>query len=357
MHLTGWEAEYLENKHEYNALFEEVMAQKQETDISFLENRLAKMHGREYAIAVGSGTDALHFILRSLGIGAFGSTDEVLVTNFSWISSASCVLMAGGTPVFCDINPDTYHMSMDSIIDMTTDNTKAIIYPQLFGNVTDTRDIRMYCRDLNIDFIEDACQAIGASWRGMKAGGRGAPSALSFNANKNIAGIAGGGAVLTDSEDMATYCRKIRQHGDGEFLGFNSKMLLLNAKVIDHRLNKLDEFQMMRQSFADMYTSAFDGQPIIVQNDPDVDHSYHKYVVRFEDKETRDRIQKLLNASIHYDKPLIDHGMWLQAQSEYRVNQTPNAREVTDTIMTLPLTHTSSPQDIGWVIKQIWENL
>ena len=128
--MTGWDREYLANKNEYLKLFDNVMQKENERNVEFLEKRIAKTIGRKFAVAVNSGTDALHF---SLIVNNIGPGDEVLVTNFSWISSASVVSMAGATPVFCDVDLETNHMSIDSIKRMYSDKVKAIIYPHLFG--------------------------------------------------------------------------------------------------------------------------------------------------------------------------------------------------------------------------------
>ena len=140
--MTGWIKEYKIHKHEYLELFDNVMMKEQETNIEFLEKSLSKKLGRK-VVACASGTDALHFSLLSLGIG---KGDEVLTTAFSWISTASVISMTGATPIFCDINILSYHMSIESIEDMCTDKTKAIIYPHLFGNMSDTSKIQEFCQ-------------------------------------------------------------------------------------------------------------------------------------------------------------------------------------------------------------------
>ena len=120
--------------------------------------------------------------------------------------------MTGATPVFCDIDLKTYHMSIDSIKKMYSDKVKAIIYPHLFGNMSDTSTIKEFCKDKNIVFIEDACQSLGSSYNGVVAGSIGDISTLSFNANKVVAGISGGGAIITDGD--TEIFKKLRKHGN-----------------------------------------------------------------------------------------------------------------------------------------------
>jgi dTDP-4-amino-4,6-dideoxygalactose transaminase len=331
--MTGWDREYLANKEEYLSLFNEVMQLEQESNVEFLEKNLSSRLGRNVVVCA-NGTDALYFALLSKNIGR---GDEVLVTNFSWISTASVISMTGATPVFCDIDLKTYHMSFDSIKKMYSDKVKAIIYPHLFGNMSDTSTIKEFCKDKNIVFIEDACQSLGSSYNGVVAGSIGDISTLSFNANKVVAGISGGGAILTDEKDRAEFFKKIRKHGNNEFLGFNSKMLLFNAEVINFRLKRMNEWQAKRQEIAKIYDNALKDLPVITQKITNgLNHNYHKYVVRFENKTIRDKVKdRVLNAKIHYDKPLSENHMYKIIS--HKKDDCLNCQIVSDTILTLPL--------------------
>ena len=340
--MTGWDREYLENKEEYLKLFDSVMQKEQERNIEFLEKSLKEVTNRKFAVACSNGTDALTFALLSLNLKP---DDEVLVTNFSWISSASCVSLAGATPVFCDVDLDTYHISFDSIKRMVNDKTKAIVYPFLFGSMSGTQEIRHFCegepelywREKRIVFIEDACQALGSSLHGRPAGSIGDISTLSFNANKQISGIAGGGAILTDSKEEAMLFRKLRKHGEHEVLGYNSKMLGMNAEFIDFRLKMMDKWNFQRQVIAEEYDAVLKDLPVHIQKPSDgLNHTYHKYVVRFENKEIRDTIkEKIEGSGVHYPKPISEHPMYQNIK--HRKDICPNAQQICDTILTLPM--------------------
>src|SRR6056300_840205 len=206
----GWDREYQENKQDYLDVFESFMSQMNYENNEDFERSFAERVGRKHCVSVASATDALHFTLLAHGIGP---NDEVLVTDFSWISSSSCVDMVGATPVFCDIDLDTYQMSLDSVQRMYSDRVKAIVYVHLFGAMTDTSALQAFCKERNILFIEDAAQALGSSLDGVQAGTIGDCSVFSFNSNKVIAGINGGGVVLTDSEEIAKRIKMIRRHG------------------------------------------------------------------------------------------------------------------------------------------------
>ncbi len=256
--MTGWDREYLANKDEYLELFDRVMQKEQETNVEFLEKNLAEITNRKYAVTCNSGTDALAYSLMSMGIRP---GDEVITSNLSWISTASCISMVGATPVFCDIDLDNYHLSYNSVKRMISNKTKAIVYPHLFGNMSDMEKIKQ----LGIPIVEDACQSLGSSYNGVVAGSIGDISTLSFNANKVVAGISCGGAILTDEKDRAEFFKKIRKHGNNEFLGFNSKMLLFNAEVINFRLKRMNEWQAKRQEIAKIYDNALKDTANVVQ--------------------------------------------------------------------------------------------
>ena len=344
--MNGYKKEYLFNKQEYLKLFDSVMQEEQEQNVEFLEKSIKEITGRKYAVACSNGTDALHFALISLNLKP---DDEVLTTNFSWISTASCISMVGATPVFCDINILNYHMSLDSIKRMYSDKTKAIVYPHLFGNMSDTKDIIDFCKEKNITFIEDAAQSLGSSLNGVQAGSIGDISTLSFNANKVVAGIAGGGAILTDDKDKAELFKKLRRHGNNEVLGYNSKMLLLNAKFIDFRLQKMKEWQSKRQAIAKQYDEQL--QEYVTIQQTNADHNYHKYVIRLQNKEVRDRLKKKLGAKVHYDKPLSENKMY--ENIKHKKDSTFISKIVCDSILTLPIHAYMSQQEIDNTINTI----
>ena len=346
--MTGWDREYLANKNEYLKLFDNVMQKENERNVEFLEKRIAKTIGRKFAVAVNSGTDALHF---SLIVNNIGPGDEVLVTNFSWISSASVVSMIGATPIFCDINLDTYHMSLDSIKRMYSNKTKAIVYPHLFGNMSDTKEIIDFCKEKNIAFIEDAAQSLGSSLNGVQAGSIGDISTLSFNANKVVAGIAGGGAILTDDEDKAELFKKLRKHGNNEVLGRNSKMLMLNACFINFRLKKMEEWQDKRQAIAKQYDEQLKDYVTIQPSTNGLNHNYHKYVIRLQNKKVRDIVKDKLNAKVHYEKPLSENPMYQNIK--HRQDKTFISKIICDTILTLPINPYMTQEEIDEVINTI----
>jgi UDP-2-acetamido-2-deoxy-ribo-hexuluronate aminotransferase len=352
----GWDREYLENKEAYIDLFDKFMCQLNYENNEQWEKSFAERVGRKHVVSVANATDALHFALLSYGIGL---GDEVLVTDFSWISSSSCISMVGATPVFCDIDLDSYHISFDSIKRMYTEKTKAIIYVHLFGNMVDTSEIQKFCKEKNIIFIEDASQSLGSSLNGVKAGTIGNCSVYSFNSNKVIAGINGGGVLLTDNEEQAKLVQKIRRHGkdkDFELLGFNSRMYVLNAQIINLRLASADKNQQKRNRIAQLYNQSFSDLPVYTQqvHDEGLSHNYHKYTIRFQNKEIRKRVKDALKASVHYEKPLSENGMY--NTYSYRKDNCVNSKLVSDTILSLPIHAWLADDEIFTVIDTVKNN-
>jgi len=346
--MTGWDREYLANKEEYLKIFDGAMQQEQEQNVEFLEKSFTKITGRKYAVACSSGTDALHFALIGLGID---SRYDVLTTQFSWISTASCISMVGARPVFCEPNILNYHMDLDSIKRMWTPRVKAIVYPHLFGSMSETKEILDFCKEKEIAFIEDAAQALGASLNDVKAGSIGDVSCLSFNANKVVAGIAGGGAILTDDKDKAELFRKLRRHGNNEVLGRNSKMLMLNACFINFRLKKMNEWISKRQEIAKQYDEQLKDYVTIQPTTNGLNHNYHKYVIRLQNKKVRDAVKDKLGAKVHYDKPLSENPMYKNIK--HRKDGTYISKIVCDTILTLPIHPYMTQEEIDKIINTI----
>ena len=332
----AWDREYQENKDAYLKIFDDFMSQMNYENNEEWERDFSERVGRKHCVSVASATDALHFTLLAHDIG---KGDEVLVTDFSWISSSACASMVGATPVFCDIDLDTYHISLDSIKRMYSDKVKAIIYPHLFGNMTDTTEIQQFCKDNDILFIEDAAQSLGSSLHNVRAGTIGDCSVYSFNSNKVIAGINGGGVVLTDNEDIAKRVKMIRRHGkdkDFSILGYNSRMYVLNAMIIKQRLKNVDRNQERRQEIAKKYNNAFSDLDVVTQTMSNgLNHNFHKYVIRFKNKDIRNKVKKALNASIHYETPLSANSMY--ANLECRSDACTQSKTASDTVLSLPI--------------------
>lgn len=346
----GWDREYNENKEKYLSLFDKFMSQLNYENNEDFDKKFANLIGRKFAVTVANATDALRFALLAHGIG---KGDEVIVTDFSWISSASCVSMVGATPVFCDVDLDSYHLSLDSIKKMFSDSVKAIIYVHLFGNMVDTQQIQDFCREKNILFIEDAAQSFGSKLKDKRAGTIGDCSVISFNTNKVIAGINGGGVFLTDDEDVYNRVKLLRKYGktsEFEMLGYNSRMYVLNSLIIDMRLQNWQKYQLKRQEIADIYNNAFMHLPVHTQsNSETLNHNFHKYTIRFKNKDLRNTVRNSLNASIHYEIPISQNNMYKSIF--HRKDLCVNSKLISDTILSIPIHPWLRDDEINNIIK------
>ena len=273
---------------------------------------------KKYCVTCASGTDALIISLLAAGVRP---NDEVLVTNFSWISTASAISTIGAVPVFCDIN-DKYFIDIDSIKRMYSPKCKAVIATPLYGDVFDLSDIKQFCLDHNMFLLEDSAQAIGNRLNGDI-------SIISFNTNKTVNGPSGGGAMLTDDEELASKCTLLRRHGkrDDDFvmLGLNSIMPKDSELEIINQLDRFNDIIQQKQDAADLYDDYFQEKYSTYNN--------HKYVIRVEE---RDFAKKAIPGSqIHYPRPLSEYSLYKSLP--HRKDNCVESQKACDTVLTLPL--------------------
>jgi len=272
------------------------------------EAKFADYIGVEHAVAVNSGTAALHASLLAHGIGA---GDEVITTSFSFIATANSIFFTGAKPVFADIERETFNIDVDSIVDKITPKTKALMPVHLYGHAAQMKAIMDIAEDHKLIVIEDACQAHGATYGGKKVGSFGTGS-FSFYPTKNMT-TSEGGMITTDDKRVAERARMIRSHGSKqrylhEMVGFNLRMTDISAAIGLVQLGKLDDFTLMRQRNARVLSGGLgdiDGITIPVIKDG-CSHVFHQYTIR---AEKRDELATMLNRSgigtgIYYPLPI-----------------------------------------------------
>ena len=202
-------------------------------EVEEFEREFAEYVGVDHAVAVANGTVALDLVLRAYGIGP---GDEVITTPFSFIATANAILYQGARPVFADIDPVTYTLDPDRVVEKITSRTRAIIAVHLYGHPADMKALREIAEDHDLILIEDAAQAHGAEAHGAKAGSLGDAAAFSFYATKNM--VTGeGGMVTTNDRRIAERVRRLRNHGQaGKYrhvtLGFNYRMTSIAAAIL-----------------------------------------------------------------------------------------------------------------------------
>ncbi|MCI0438835.1 MAG: DegT/DnrJ/EryC1/StrS family aminotransferase [Chloroflexi bacterium] len=266
------------------------------------ERGLAEWAGVEYAVAVNSGTSALHLIVRAMGIGP---GDEVITTPFSFIASANCVLYEGATPVFVDIDGRTLNIDAERIEGAITGRTKAIVAVDVFGQPAEWDRLREIADRHGLRLIEDSAESIGAEYRGRRAGGLGDAGIFSFYPNKQIT-TGEGGAVLTNDPDIARLCRSMRNQGrsdDGGWLqhtrlGYNYRISDINCALGLAQLQRLPEILEARARVAEMYDERLrDVEGIETPfTSPDVKRSWFVYVARLSEQYDRQQRDSLVSS-------------------------------------------------------------
>ena len=316
------------------------------------EEEFAEYVGVEYAVATNSGTSALHTVLASQGIR---KGDEVITTTFSFISTASCILMQGAKPVFCDIYQKTYNINPDEIEKRITDRTKAVIAVHLYGQPCDMKRVMEICADHDLALIEDACQAHGAEYEGKKVGSFGM-GCFSFYPTKNMT-TGEGGMITTNNDKVAKTVRMIRDHGQKErylhaMLGYNYRMTDIAAAIGLAQLKRLDCFNEQRISNAMYYNGKLDNEsiqkPFIAEN---VKHVFHQYTIRVKE---RDRFIAYLKANgvgygIYYQIPIHKQLIF----SKYNKLTLPEAERACEEVVSIPVLPALSKEELEYVAEVV----
>ncbi|MGH7279841.1 MAG: DegT/DnrJ/EryC1/StrS family aminotransferase, partial [Candidatus Rokuibacteriota bacterium] len=260
-----------------------------------LEAEVAARCGVRHAVGVASGTDALRLALAALGIGP---GDEVITPAFSFVASSSTITMTGATPVFVDIEPETCTLDMGAVERAITPRTRAVIPVHLYGHPARMDRLAALARDRRLAIVEDAAQAIGATWAGRPVGAWGDVACLSFYPTKNLGACGDGGMVVTDRDDVAAHVRRLRHHGDGGKyrhleLGYCSRLDELQAALLRVKLTRLQEWTEARRRIAGRYRRLLGGLPLTLPTErPEATHVYHLFTVRHRE---RDALAKVLH--------------------------------------------------------------
>lgn len=279
-------------------------------NVKGFETEIAAYLGAEHAIALNSGTDALHLALRALGVGP---GDEVITSPFSFVATTEAIGIVGATPVFVDIDLSTFNINADSIEAAITSRTKAILPVHLYGNPASLPEIQSIARCHGLAIVEDCAQAIGAQVNGRKVGTIGDVGCFSFFPSKNLGAYGDGGLITTNDGQLASRIRGLRVHGGlkkyyHDELGVNSRLDEIQAAILRVKLPHLDAWIKARRTIAQRYTHAFRENPAITPpfEGPDRLHVYHQYTIRVGD---RDRVRRELEEAgiqtmIYYPVPL-----------------------------------------------------
>jgi dTDP-4-amino-4,6-dideoxygalactose transaminase len=225
------------------------------------ETQFAKYCDCQHAIGVSSGTAALHLILFALGIGR---GDEVITVSNTFVATVESILYTGATPVFADVDEESYCIDPVAVERAVTPNTRAIIPVHIYGQPCDMESIMSIAKKHGLDVIEDACQAHGATFMGRKVGSFGRASAFSFYPTKNLGAIGDAGAITTNDDELARKLRALRHHAQFEpnvfaAVGHNYRLDTIQAAVLSVKLSHLDGWNARRRAIADRYRKKLKG--------------------------------------------------------------------------------------------------
>ncbi|HET7344130.1 MAG TPA: DegT/DnrJ/EryC1/StrS family aminotransferase [Methylomirabilota bacterium] len=302
-----------------------------------LERELAGLAGVGHGIGVGSGTDALRLALAALGVGP---GDEVVTPAFSFVASATTIVMTGATPVFVDIELDTYAMDPLALERVLTARTRAIMPVHLYGHPAPMERLAALARARGLAIVEDAAQAVGARDGARPVGAWGDVACLSFYPTKNLGACGDGGMLLTDRDDVADHLRRLRHHGDtGRYrhveLGYCSRLDEMQAALLRVKLRLLPAWTERRRRIAERYRAALAGLPLALPCErPGARHVYHQFAVRHPERDAlAQRLADLgVGTMIHYPAPVPGQPLFGGGgEKEY-----PNAWRAAREVLSLP---------------------
>jgi dTDP-4-amino-4,6-dideoxygalactose transaminase len=328
--------------------------------VEILEKQVAASVNAPFAVGCASGTDALYLALLAQGVAA---GDEVITTPFTFVATAGSIARTGATPVFVDIRRDTFNINVELIEKAITNKTRAIIPVHLFGLAADLGPILELASKYNLAVIEDAAQAIGATYHGEKVGSIGNFGCFSFFPSKNLGCAGDGGMIAARDREMADRLRLLRAHGSrakyhSEIIGTNSRLDTLQAAILSVKLRHLDAWTKARQDRANIYQQSFAGRHIgeaitLPAAPPDYGHVYNQYVIR---SKHRDALRDSLGAqgvptAVYYPEPL--HLQPAFSYLGYRAGSMPESESACQESLALPIYPELRPEDQEHVVEAI----
>ena len=308
--------------------------------VSELEEKVAAVSGCKYAVGVSSGTDAILAALMCLGVGP---GDEIVTTPFTFFATAGCIARTGAKPVFVDIDPKTYNINPALIEAAITARTKAIMPVHLFGQVCDMDPILEIAARRNLFIVEDAAQAIGATYKGRVAGSMGAMGCFSFYPSKNLGAVGEGGMVVTNDQKLHKLLMVMRNHGSEvkyfhQYVGGNFRLDPIQAAVLLVKLPRLNEWSAARRRNAAIYDELFAGSGIVTPCiSQDCVSIFNQYVVR---SEYRDDLMEYLKGQgigteIYYPVPM--HLQECFRSLGYKAGDFPESEKASRQAVALPI--------------------
>ena len=331
------------------------------------ETRMAEFVGVKYAVATNSGTSALHLIIKALRIK---DGDEVITTPFSFVSSANCILFERARPVFVDIDPLTLNIDVNLIEERITAKTRAILAVDIFGYPAEWSKLEQLAKKHHLKLVEDSCEALGAEYKGRKAGTFGEAAAFAFYPNKQMT-TGEGGIIVTNSREIADLCRSMRNQGRGDGdewlehqrLGYNYRLSDINCALGIAQLERIEELLAKRERVARMYNMKLkDWQEVRIPcSSPEVRRSWFVYAVVLEDRysrENRDKIlQELRKRGIgcsNYFTPIHLQPFYVEMFG-FKKGDFPVTEHISERTIALPFYNNLSETEVDFVVENLKE--
>ena len=337
--------------------------------VAAFQEHLEAYTGAKHVIPVGNGTDALQIALMGLGLKP---GDEVITPTFTFIATAEVVALLGLTPVVVDVDWETMNMDIEAVRRAITPRTKAIVPVHLFGQCADMEALMALAKEKHIYVVEDACQAIGATFtfsngETKQAGTIGDIGCTSFFPSKNLGCYGDGGAIFTNDDALAERMRAIANHGchvryHHDEVGVNSRLDSIQAAILDAKLPHLDEYIAARQRAAAYYDkvfsdqqSAVSGKLLIPGRQAHSTHVFHQYTLRVVGAD-RDKLREGLAAAgipamIYYPVPL--HQQKAYRDPRYKDGDFPVAERLAACVLSLPMHTELDEEQLSYIVSNV----
>ena len=321
------------------------------------EKDFASYVGAKFALGCGNGLDALHIILKALGVGEGA---EVIVPSNTYIATALAVSYAGARPVFVEPKAGTFNIDPEKIEEKITEKTKAIMVVHLYGRPADMDPIMAIAKKRGLFVVEDCAQAHGAKYKGQKVGTFGDAAGFSFYPGKNLGALGDGGVIVTNDEALAKKCAMLRNYGSEikyqhDYKGFNSRLDEMQAAFLDAKLPHLDDWNDERKRIAARYLEGIEN-PLItlpLPSDETFDCVWHIFAIRTKERAALEAYlaEKGIGTLKHYPIPMHLQKAYLDLG--YKAGDLPLAEDISATELSLPLFIGMSDDEIRYVIDAL----
>lgn len=357
-------------------------------NVKSFEKEFSEFLGVKNSISVGNGTDALIIALRALGIG---HGDEVITTSYTFFATAEAISYVGATPVFVDVDIDTYNIDTKLIEEKINSKTKAIIAVHIFGNPCNMDEINKIAKKHSLFVIEDAAQAVASEFKGKQIGSLSDLACFSFFPTKNLGCAGDGGMIVTNNDELATIVKALRVHGSGEnglraynilnnideeveedkstdntvynplkyynyIIGQNSRLDELQAALLRIKLRKLDEWTNNRIKNAKLYSEGLKDTDLVTPvTEKDGKHVYHLYILQSERREELCNFLKTKGIAIGIYYPVPMHLQKVFKPLGYKEGDCPNAEYLSKRTFALPMFPELEAEEINYIINAVKE--